>query len=206
MSVELTEVLAELLPVLHARVEADLSFWTKEELYAWLDEELKKLARKGVFIVKNSITIVAGTATYSTPTRHVSTLHVAFNNKALRDATTDVLEAGDPSYQTTPGTPTHWYPDRIGFNKIGLWPVPNAAAILLASTVEVIYHEYPAAPDGFGTVSIPVPSPVADAMEVGVLIEAYAKVSDSMCPEISGHLRELMKLENEVMESLWGTR
>jgi hypothetical protein len=204
MSYPLTTLISNVLPLLHATVPAELVYWSEQEIYNWTDEELKLLAKEGPFVVRDTVAIVAGTAIYSAPTGHLSTIHVAHNNAPLRPSSTQELELKDPAYATFAGTPLYWY---VGtYNQIALYPVPNAAAIALASTVEVIYHQYPPAPDDLITITLPVPAVIGEMIEMMVVAQAYAKESDSQVPEIAAHLVEVGKLAMAAVQGLWGSR
>jgi len=204
---ETTDFISQVVPCLHGHVAADLVFWSQEELLRWLDDRVKHLAKKGAFVVRNTVTIVNGTATYDLPARTLSVIHVAHASKPIKASSTTELESRTPAFATATGdAPERWYTDRIGAGKIGFQPVPNAVAVAAASTAEVITHEYPAPADGVETVSIPVPLVVLDMFAVEVIAEAYRREGDSQCPEIAQHLDKLAGLYQSAVEQLWGSR
>lgn len=206
MNVDVDTILDDLLAPLHASAPAELVFWSTDELLALLDESIKRFAKEGAFVAPNTITLSAGTAVYDTPPRHLSTLHVSHANKPLKPSSTQELELRDPHFAVTPGIPKYWYADKGGMNRVGLYPVPDATAVALAGSIQVIHHAYPLAPDGLVTAAITVPRVVADMFEAEVIAEAYAKEGDSQCPEIAASEREIVRLYNSAMGVLWGGR
>jgi hypothetical protein len=55
-------VIDSLLPALHAGSRADLYRWTEADLIQWMDESLKRLARKAAVFVYRSTGITSTTA------------------------------------------------------------------------------------------------------------------------------------------------
>jgi hypothetical protein len=204
---EFSDFISQVVPVLHAHVPGDLVFWTQDELLRWLDDRVKNLAKKGAFVVRNTITLVDATATYDLPDRTLSVIHVAHASKPVKASSTTELEASTPTFATTTGDALErWYADRIGAGKIGLQPVPNAVAVAAAATAEVITHEYPATVDGVETITIPVPLVVLDMFAVEVIAEAYRREGDSQMPEAAQQLDKLAGLYQSAVEQLWGSR
>lgn len=198
-----TTMIASSLPSLHAADVADLTFWTNAELVEFIDEAVKKLAKFAkVFVVRDTSTsTVIGTATYTLPTRHISTLQVSYNNLPVHASSSSDLEMLDRFYTLTRGTSKKWYEDKIGASpaakKIGLYPVPDAV-----HTVGVIHAEYPATLTSGDTLD--VPTPIADYIETCMIRDAYSKESDLAMPEVAQHLNERAKLYEQVMSSYYG--
>ncbi len=126
-SIDTTQVIDELLPSLHATSRANLYPWSEADLIQWMDEALKRLARLVcVFVGRQADSLtVPGTASYALPTQHIATLHVSYGTTPLAPANMLELEARDPAFLTTPGTPDHWYEDLIGLATVALSPVPD---------------------------------------------------------------------------------
>jgi len=203
MGVTTTVMISNSLPALHAADVADLTFWTNTELVEWIDENVKKLAKLAkVFVVRSTSTAtVVGTATYTLPTRHVSTLQVSYNDLPVHASASSDLEMLDRFYTLTRGTSKKWYEDKLGASpsakKIGLYPVPDAAV-----TVGIIHAEYPATLTSGDTLD--VPTPIADYIECCMIRDAFAKEGDCQLPEIVQHLDQRAKLYEQVFQSYWG--
>ncbi len=181
--------------------------WSKTELIAFVDEYLKRLGRIcGVFIARSTaFTIVAGTATYSLPTRHISTIRATWVGASLTPSSTDELELLDSDYLTTQGTPLYWYQDKIGIGKIGLYPVPNAAMALLVTPLAVLYHEYPADVDAAEVnMVLPMPTPVMEVVQAKMLAEAFGKESDGAIPEVAQHLTKRLDMMEQLLTEYYG--
>lgn len=111
-------------------------------------------------------------------------------------SSTTELEALDDLYATTQGTPERWYPDRIGANHIGLYPVPDASG----ATLEVIYHGFPCdLSSGFNA-----PTAIGDYLELAVYAEAVGCESDGQIPEAATAARQVMSLIDEVVQLYFG--
>lgn len=208
-----TTLISNMLAPLHTDSAANAVFTTDSELTRFLDEALKNLARKFlVFVVRSTTAIdpVQGTVTYNAPSRHICTLHLtllpdgsAANAQPLTASSTTELEGLDEAYSTTQGTPEYFYLDRSGINKIGLYPVPNAAAA--DDTIEIIYAEFPATLDEAHPGSdIPTIQTIADMLEADVIRAAYAKESDFALPEVAKNLEGLVNLYNSAIGQYWG--
>jgi len=202
-------LIADMLPALHADGVADLTFWEECELITWADAALKRISRLASIFVRRdtSTALVAGTATYSAPARHLSTIHVQHNNKSLIASSTHELEGKDDAFLTTAGTPTHWYPDKIGANKIGLYKIPDAAAAAVSAALQlpIIYHEYPNTLDcGKATATVMQPAIIDDYCYIYTIGEAYAKQGDAQMPEVSQQLGEFRNLFESVLIRTYG--
>lgn len=200
--IDITQVLTEILPSLHAASEADLIFWTEAELIEWLDDAVKRLARKaGVFIGRDASTFTTiGQAAYPLPAGHLSTRHVSYGTAQLRPSTTIEMEALDPSYATTAGTPLHWYEDLQGINVVGLAPVPDAETELA-----VIYEGWPAALDaGRVQTIVPGPPPLKGYLAFCLLASAYGAESQMEMPDVAEHAKARTDLYEQMFISYYG--
>ena len=202
---DVTLVLGDLWPLLNASSESDAVFWTEAELYQWADEATQELARLvGIFVERDTtISTANGARSYTLPTRHISSIHVALGNKPLEPASIPELEARDDTWKTGASAAANadvkrWYGDGDGVEKIGLYKVPSAIA-----TLAVIHHQFLATIDS-GNPTLSAPSPLRDYLLWAVLAEARRKESDSTMPEVAAHADERVKLLRTVFQAYWG--
>lgn len=197
-----TAMLTALLPSLHADSFADLNFWTQADLINHTDEALKRLARIcPMFVVRDtSITTAGGTPIYSLPSSQVSTIHISLLTTPLRPAAVIDLEARDEQFQSTPGTPDHWYEDDLMLGTVGLVPVPVQAAPL-----PVICSEYPPDLDvGQLNVLVQAPAPVGIYLSFAVLGAVYGEEGESEQPDLAKHCAARAAMLEEVLQSYFG--
>lgn len=206
LNISVNDLITNILPMLHASSTANLSFTTDAELTRLFDQAVKAHARRhGVFVVRDtaSVTLVQGTAVYSGPARLIAIRHVALAGVPLVASSSSELEMLDDAYKTTQGTPVYWYADKEGQNKIGVYPVPDAAAAGLK--LDLIIDQYPADLDtGHSNTAIPTPAPIGDFAEAAVVAEVYGKESDGQMPETAAALRGLAALYDQVLSELYG--
>jgi len=197
--IDTTQVIAQLLPALHADSVADLTFWSQADLVNWMDEACKSLAHRTTMLVERdtSTSTAAGTATYALPARNVTTLHVSLGTASLRPASQLELEARDSSYQSTAGTPDHWYEDRIGAETIGLCPVPTGEAPLA-----IVGSEYP--PDLEQNTLVQAPAAVAGYLSFSVLARAYGREGESEMPDVAQHCAARAEFYTQIFQSYFG--
>lgn len=201
-SLDSTQVIDDLLWTLHCSSRADLTFWSEADLIQWMDECLKRLSRVAcVFVGRQAATLtVPSQATYALPDGHVATLHVSYNTTPLKPAGTLELEARDPSYQTTTGTPDHWYEDLLGSGVVGLCPVPDGQQFY-----PIIYEGWPAALDaGKQQTLVAAPAPLKGYMAMYVLAEAYGREGEMEAPEIAQHCRERLNFYETLLQFYYG--
>lgn len=215
MSTTVTTIISDLLPMLHTDSMANAIWWTDAEITRWVADFLKRHAEQdGVFVLRHVTSLVAGQAVYDAPPRHLDTMHVSVFGKPLVSSSTTELEALDDTFRTTPETTgnlaSRWYPDRIGANKIGIYPVP-AAALSDGADLEIIYHGFPCNLDEAHTdTAIDVPAGISDALLLSVLGEAYATESDATMPEVAANLRQVVSMSDptslvrRIIQSYWG--
>jgi hypothetical protein len=196
-------LLTALLPDLHADSFADLTFWTEDDLIQWTDEACKRLARVSMTFVERdtSITTAGGTAIYSLPSRQVATLHISLGISPLRPAAVIDLEARDESFQSTPGTPDHWYEDDIMLGTVGLVPVPTAAAAL--PTICAVYP--PDVDVAQDNTLVQAPAPLAGYLAFSVLAKAYGEEGESEQPELAKHCRARVQMYEQICQQYYGT-
>lgn len=202
-SIDTTQVIDELLPLLHAGSRADLTFWTEADLIQWLDEAVKRLARVACVFVGRSASIrsVDEQATYDLPVRHVSTLHVSYVTTSLRPAGTLELEALDAGYQTGRGTPARWYQDLQGDATFGLAPVPDTND----DPIPVIYEGWPPELDGGGqNTLLSAPPPIRGYLAMCVLAAAYGREGECEMPDVAAHCRGRIQMYDQIFQSYYG--
>lgn len=197
-------VLAQLLPMLHADTMADLSYWTQADLIDWMDEGLKRLARVAAWDVEQdtSITTANGVAAYALPERQDATLYVSLGNPGvtpLRPASMIELEARNAAFQSTPGTPDHWYEDGQGDN-VALTPVPTTAG-----PVTLVMSAWPPALDA-AQVNTLVQAPAAFAgyLTFYALQNAYGREGESEMPDVSAHCAERCGMYEKLFTHYFG--
>lgn len=210
MSLDLTTLITRTWPALHAANAADSVFWSDAELTRYYAEHLKRLAQKsGMFVERDtlSITFATGVALYDCPTRHLSTLHVAVENRPLVASSTKEAELRDSQFQTrqvaTGGRVRDWYEDKAGANRIGFRPVPSAAFVGLHP--EILYHRFPCNLDiAHTSVTIDAPAVVGDYLWAVVVAEAYGREGDCQMPEVAESCKALGELIEAVCDHYWG--
>jgi hypothetical protein len=193
------DLLDELYPLLGASGSADLEFWTVAQLLEWLNRALARLARSAAVIVDRdtSVTVVGGTAQYSLPTPHLSTIHVSLGGTPLRAATPAELAALSATWTTDAGAVERYWHGGLGLATIGLWRKPFAGG-----TLAIIEHELP---DTVTTGSVlPLPDPLADYAFLSALAEAREVESDGAMPETAAIARELASLYESMARDYWG--
>ena len=206
--IDITQVIDEILPSLHATNRANLHHWTEAELLEYADDCLKRLSRIAcVFVGRAASTLtVAAQATYLLPARHVSTLHVSHVTRPLRPANRMELEMKDAAYQTTAATAdapiSHWYQDHLGLltgARFGLTPVPAASD----EAIPVIYEGYPVQINS-GQTLVAGPPPLKAYIAMWIIHRAYAKEGESEMPDVSAHCRARCELFEQMMIQYYG--
>lgn len=202
--IDTTAVIAELLPVLHTDTTANLYWWTQNDLIQWMDEALKRLARKaGVFIQRSTSTVsAAGVPAYPLPVGCVAVLHQSYLTTPLRAAGTMELESRDPDYQTTPGTPDHWYADQIGDYTIGFSPVPVTAGDLMPIIYTALSPDLDVAQVN---VLVTAPVPLKGYLAMSVLGEAYGREGEMEMQDLAAHCKSRVAMYEAMMAEYYGS-
>jgi hypothetical protein len=182
-----------------AEIAAGTEWVTPAELYAWADEEAKKLAYEaGVFVTNDtSITVTGGTAVYGLPASHVFTMAAALGNTPLRITPVRELWALDGCWPATTGPAMRCSFDAGSVGTITLYPIPNAGG-----TLSQVCQEFPA--DLVAGGALPLPAVLQDLFTYAILGGARGKESDAAMPEMAAHFGERVKLYEQVAEHLWG--
>jgi hypothetical protein len=210
MSFDVNDLLANLYPQLHAASDSDLVFWSKNELVRYMADAQKRFVQKyGVRVVRDTSTVELqqGIATYAAPPRHLSTIHVALDGRALRASSVSEITRRDRQYQATESTATSpirwWYTDSIKQNRIGFYPIPGA--VDNGKSVEIIYHQYLCGPHiDLSDAVIDAPLWFGDYMELSALAEAYGREGDGQMVETSQAIKQILALYEMCAERYWG--
>ncbi len=201
--IDFRDVLAELYPKLNAAAAADLIHWTETELYQWLDEAAKRLARNiGVFVERDaSITIVTGTAVYNLPARHLSTIHMSISGASLYPSNVQELEALDSAWVETSGATSSFLNDNLGTASTRLYPNPDSD---VSGSLGVIFHRYVSEINSSNH-SLTAPACLAEYFSWFALSEARRKQSEASMPEVADHFAKRVAWLEKVIEAYWGT-
>jgi hypothetical protein len=202
--IQRSAIVGYLLPALHAASTSaeDLAPWTECELIQWLDEAIKKLARTAAVFAGRDIdgATVAEQQVYSLPTRHVSTLHVSYDQRPLRPANTAEIAARDSRWQTRIEAPARWFADSLGMGQYGLAPIPE-----IAKALWVIYHGWPRTIDCAGAhATVPLPWALEPYLELEVIAQAYGREGDGHAPDIAQAARQMAGLYEALAVEYWG--
>jgi hypothetical protein len=203
MNVNAATVIAELLPALNTVAIADLTFWTKTELYGYADEAVKRLARSvGLFVERDAATaIIPGTATYSLPTRHISTVHVSLGGRALQPAAIQDLEALDDVWPATEDEePTHYVQDGAGCEQLTLYP---KLAVGASGNIAVIHRQYLATVTE-ASPAFSAPEAVREYLTFRMLESARSKESKAAMPEVAAWAGQMAGLCEQAAQAYWG--
>lgn len=195
-------MLTALLPTLHSDSFADLTYWSQSDLVNHTDEAVKKLSRSAMVWINRdtSITTVAGTGTYTLPADAENTIHASLATTPLRAAAVMDLEAGDENFQSTLGTPDHWYEDDLTLGTIGLCPVPTAAAPV--NTINTVYP--PDLDTGLVNTLVQAPAPLAIYLSFAVLAAVYGVEGESEQPDLAKHCQGRADMLTQVFQSYYG--
>lgn len=200
-SIDTRAVVDSALPLLHADTRANLTFWSETDLIEWMDEGLKRLSRvAGVFVeMDSSINTVNGTATYALPERHNASLYISYGNAPLRPASMIELEMRDAAFQTTTGTPDHWYEDGQGPN-VGLSPVPTSAV-----NVPLVMSCWPPVLDDAQLNRlVQAPAPLAGYLLMYTLSKAYGREGESEMPDVAAHCSARCDMYTQMFTKYYG--
>jgi hypothetical protein len=187
-----------------ADMTAATSWLTSSELFQWADDAVKALARTtAVFMTYDtSVSVIAGTATYNLPARHIFTesawLIYSPAVQLLRLSGAQELFALDATWPATSGPPTRLSLDAGDVKTCVLYPSPIAGA-----TLALVIERYP--PDIVsGASTVPCASVLQDAASYAILAGALSKESDNSRVEVAAHCMERLKQYADIARQLWG--
>jgi hypothetical protein len=200
MTLSAADLVTSALDALNAASTADLAFWAAADLYEWIDEAAKRMARTAqIFVVHDtSVTTAAGTAVYGTPGNHVALINIACLGAMLRPSSSRELAALSDTWMADAGAPARWIEDWLGHDLFRVYPTPTAAQgleIVLAAYLPDITAAAPTfvAPDVFG-----------DYLETALIAEARRKEGDGALPEVAAALDRQTGLYEQIFQSYWG--
>ncbi len=203
LGIEFRDVLSDLYPKLNAVTAADLIHWSETELYEWLDEAAKRLARGiGCFVERDaSITIVTSTAVYSVPARHLSTIHAAIAGRALSPNNVQEVEALDSAWVETEGVTDSFLNDNLGTDAVRVYPAPDAT---VTGALSLVFHRYVATINSSNH-QLTAPACLGEYFSWWALSEARRKQSEAHMPEVADHFAKRVAWLEKVIEAYWGT-
>lgn len=191
----------DLWPPLNANGPADAVFWTDTELYYWIDEAAKKLARAGYFVTRDtSLTSATSTANYTLPATHVATIQCDLGARTLRPRNVHEVEAKDATWNASTGKPEAFLEDTQGFNRLTLYPAPTVTYNAL--TIGLVMQR--THPDVAVTAAIiSAPQCIEEYFFFHALGEARCKETNASMDEIGAWFRGLTQQYEQVMAGLW---
>jgi hypothetical protein len=194
------DLITSALDALNAATTADLVFWAPTDLYEWIDEAAKRLARTAAVIVDcdTSITTTPGTAVYSNPARHVALINFAYAGAMLRASSTRELAALSDTWMADAGTPARWIEDWLGHDLFRLYPAPDQAAEL-----EIVLARYPLDITALAP-TLAAPAVVGDYLETAMIAEARRKEGDGALPEVAAAFDQQLALYEQIFQAYWG--
>lgn len=208
VGIDLRDCFESIYPTLNAQGAGDLVWWYDAEIYAWLDEAAKRLARNtGSFIERDtSIALVAGTPTYDLPARHISTVHVSAGNRLMTPTNAQELEALDAVFldsheSAASPLPRKYLHDADGLDKIRVYRKPGAG---VTGQLGLVMHRFPASV-AQGSSVVALPQPFREYFTFFVLGEARSKESKGAMPEVGAWFRELAGMVEQVAMDYYGS-
>lgn len=195
--------IGELWPALNASGPADALWWTPAELYEWMDEGAKRLARMtGAFVERNtSLNSSATIPTYALPAAHITTLQADLANVTLKARSTQDLEAEDSAWASRTGDPKAFTLDVSGFNRLRLYPAPADGPNDIGLFMSRIPEEITAAQS-----ALAAPPIIRDYFTLYALREARRKESPGSMEEIVPFLDSVLETIESAVGQLWGTK
>jgi hypothetical protein len=180
-------------------LDADGTWVTSNELYAWADEAVKTISyRQGLFVeLDASIAVVADTAVYDLPDKHISTLAAWLGVDALRLTPVKVLRALDATWPVTTGPSDRCSLDANSVGTITLYPKPT-----VGGTLWQLWQEHP--PDiGIGASTVTLPTFFQDFLSYRMLAGARAKESDATQIEMAEHFEARCSMYEKIFQHLY---
>jgi hypothetical protein len=188
-------IIADLYPALNATTDTDLQWWTLAQLYDYLGDQLAAIAR--------AVPIFADVQSGSTSTAEntfpgVAAIAAAWNSVALRPATVKELEALDPAWDSTTGTPARWTED-LGPGQIRLYPAPSGSGAL-----KIVHHGSSTRPTS-GSPTITAYPIVSEMLWYGTLELARAQTGETWMPDVAAQAAGQLALLLKVARTYWGS-
>lgn len=201
--INMSLVVGGLWPPLNANGPTDAIFWTEEELYAWIDEATKRLARRlGAFVVYDtSLSTIASTPDYNLPASHISTIQADLHGKVLRARNVQELEALDSNWPAaTPAEPKSFVEDTHGLDRLTLYPEPDALNESLP--IGLLIQKMPSEVTKANGI-LSVPDCLQDYFAFFALGEARSKESNASMDETAEWFKNLTQTYEQAITELW---
>ena len=201
--IDLSVAIAEVEIALNAANAADLEPWAEGDLYDWIDEGAKRLARTcGVFVERDtSNTIALHTASYGLPEGHLSTIHASAGTLSLYPASVQELEALDGDWVDTIGPTNTFLMDTAGMTAARLYPSPDGT---VTGALALICAEFPPVINS-GNTLLEAPPVVQDYLKWHAIAEARRRQSDYAMPDVAERLQSWCEVFERVAMEYWGT-
>lgn len=196
-------VVGDLWPPLNATGPADAIFWTEAELYQWIDEAVKRFARKHLaFVVYDtSLATATGTADYNLPASHIATYQADVAGKVLRARNVAEMEALNSQWPAAAAAePKAFLEDTKGLIRLTLAPPPDLAHNAL--TIGLTMAQLPAA-IAQATAILAAPSCLREYFTFYALAEARAKESNASMDEVAQWFRGIVDLIDQAAAGIW---
>lgn len=202
---DLTSTISAVWPRLNSTAEADSVFWTATELWGYVDDEVKRLARETeAFVETATVGLVAGQTEYSLPARHVATVEVHSDGLTLQPIASRGLFAGDRRWKSATGDELDRFSaDVVGGGTVALYPTPTATAVAADGFLRFVEAENPATVSA-GSPSITAPEALRDLFAFTVLARARAKETPGAMPDVAEWCEAQAAMLRGVAVEVWG--
>lgn len=200
-NVNMATVAGDLWPSLNANGPADAIFWTEAQIYQWLDEAAKRLARKSSGFVRRytALTAASSTANYSLPADHVVTLQADLAGTVLKARNIQEMEALSGTWPTDSGTPKAFLEDTQGVKQLTLSPIPTTTGTI------GLFERYTPATVNAANAILEVPGCLREYFTFYALSEARGtKESNAPMLEISQWMTGLCGQIEQLAATYWG--
>lgn len=202
--INMSLVLGDLWPPLNATGPQDAIFWQPSELYAWLDEAAKRMARKlGPFVeYDTTISTQANVSGYQLPVSHIATIQADFNGIVLRARNVQELEAFDSQWTAAASAPpVAFVQDTQGLQRLTLYPPPDVPSQNLP--IGLLMQEDPAQITQANAI-LPAPNCLQDYFAFFALAEARAtKETNASMDDTAQWFRQILQNYEQVIAGLW---
>lgn len=201
--VNMASVAGDLWPSLNARGPADAIFWTETQLYQWLDEAAKRIARKCGGFVRRNTSVTAGlvNGTYTLPLDHVVTIQADRGDLVLKARNIPELEALDRNWPSTSGQPKAFLEDTQGVKQLTVYPKPTMP--YSADTLG-LFERYNPAEISVSAAILEVPACIQEYFTFYALAEARGtKETNASMPEVANWFRSLCGDYEQLFATYW---
>ncbi len=195
MSVDLLDLLPEVYPALGSADGSDLVFWTTGALSRFAYDAGDSLARRVPFMaLRTTLSVVAGTAEYSLPARHVGTIHVSVAGYSLRPTSVEELDALDDDWRTYEDYSERYIEGLGGEKKVRLHPKP-----IVTATGHIAYTEHPSD----DSTTLAVPHALKEYFRLAIIAGARGSGDKGSMPEVAAWCTRVMGLMEQVAAGYW---